>query len=94
MTNKLTKKTNKKLGKRPNKESLGITYRGVSVNTYRTQSGWGVRLRSRIQKNGERFHLGCFLLEDAVAAAKAYNDGARKHYTTRTAKKLGYWNEL
>lgn len=94
MNNKATKRTNKKLGKRPNKQTLGIPYRGVSVSSYRTNEGWGVRLRSRIQKDGIQYHLGSFATTEALEAAEAYNKGARKHYTTRRAKKLGMWNEI
>jgi len=80
------------MGKRPTKESLGIPYRGVSVNAYPTNEGWGYRLRSRIQKDGVEFYLGTFT--DVEKAAKAYNDGARKYYTTKVAKKLGMWNVI
>ena len=93
MTNN-TKKKMKKLGKRPNKESVGITHRGVSLNVYETKEGWKYSLRTRLQKDGIRYELGYFPASEERQAAKAYNKCAKSILTYRVAKKLGMWNVL
>ena len=79
---------------RPNKKTVGVTYRGVSLNNVRfTNDGtWSYKFRSRIGNNGEQLYLGSY--STAEEAAEAYNSKARSLFTTKRAQKKGMWNYL
>lgn len=82
-----------KVPTRPNKESVGVEYRGVSLTNVRLQENeWKYKFRSRIGFQGERFYLGSF--EDAKQAALAYNKEARRLFTQKQAVKMGRWNVI
>ncbi len=75
--------------KRPNKQTLGVTFRGVDLSTYKSGGTWDYSFRARL--NGK--YLGSF--NTAEEAAMAYNKAAKKAFRTeKAAKKMGCWNEI
>lgn len=86
----------KKVNARPNKKSLGISYRGVDVSAHQLSNGkWAYKYRARISAKlqGDTRYLGTF--QTPEEAAKAYNLAAKKVFRTETiAKKNHCWNSL
>ncbi len=84
-----------KKGQKPNKKTLEINYRGVSVANVRYVSGtWAYNFRARIKVGHvKQTHLGYFQTPEEAAAA--YNKAAKKVF--RSEKKAianSYWNKL
>ena len=85
----------KKTFTRPNKENLGITYRGVDVAAYQLSNGsWSYKYRARITAGiGYQKYLGTF--QTVNEAAKAYNNEAKRIFNNaQKAKKVGCWNVI